>query len=411
LIIRSFRDIDVKVGLLVYARPEIYLGTYFSHVKIPENFRVFEVSIDTRVADPRNLKPIDVVCRDGEVIEFVLCKVGVSTIDAIRLASKKVGLKLTYAGLKDSEAYSCQFVRAICHDEVLIHAIYNVVHDKVVLYTIGKATGLLSRGHLLGNHFEVALNFLGDNNVSNEALQALNLVISKLQKLALPNFFGYQRFGTRRPITHLVGKAIAECKFEDAARYIAGYPVETESVNVKEAREAFEKGELEEALRLFPKKFWIERQIIRKLLRGLNVKDAILSLNSRILRIYAEAYQAYLFNIALSIGLEECESLNELISRCRVLPMPNPFSSKSIGNEYCNELVRRVIALDYRSCCESSKEVRRLFSTGVRRTSFNVLKPGYIVGDSKIWLKFELPPASYATVLLREMLRDNLILP
>ncbi len=411
MIVKCDRDLDVKVGLLVYARPEIYIGNYFKHSKGPNSFYVYEVSIDARIADPNALKPASIICREGEIVEFLLCKEHISTIDAVNYASKELKLKLTYAGLKDSEAYTCQFVRALCTNEVKLNSHYSLLNNRIRLYTISKAGELLSRGSLLGNYFKILLNYLGDASEFNKALKALDKVVNELPKLLLPNFFGYQRFGTRRPLTHLIGKAIAECKFEEAIRYIVGYPLKTESEKVTAAREAFERGELKESLRLFPRKFWIERLVIRKLMRGLSPKDAILSLSRRILRLYVEAYQAYLFNIALSTGLLECGSVEEFGRRCRVLPMPDPAgSSRYVKKTYCCDLITRVTKSRCTGTCDID-EVKKLFSKRARPTYFRVLRPAYEVRGNDVWLKFELPSGSYATILLREMLRNNLVLP
>jgi len=410
MIIRCERDLDVKVGLLVYARSEVYLDNYFKHIKGPSTFHVYEVSIDARIADPDALKSTDVVCKNGEVIEFLLCKERVSTIDAVNYASKKLKLKLTYAGLKDSEAFTCQFVRALCTGEVRLSSRYSLLDGRVRLYTVGKTSEILHRGSLLGNYFRVLLSFSGGVTELSKALKTLDRVVNALPNLLLPNFFGYQRFGTRRPLTHLIGKAIAECNFEEAVRYIVGHPLRTESEKVAAAREAFERGELKESLRLFPRKFWIERSIIRKLIRGFSPKDAVLSLDHRILRLYVEAYQAYLFNIALSTGLLECGSVEDFSKRCGILPLPGPADGKYVKGKYCRDLITQVVKSKCTEICDTN-EVRRLFSKKARPTYFKVLRPVYKARREGVWFEFELPSGSYATVLLREMLRGNLILP
>ena len=416
MIVKSVRDLDIKIGLLVYARPEVYVGKYFRHYKSQNSFHVYEVSLDARIADPKILKHVNVTCRSGEAVEFVLCKEGLSTIDAVSYAEKALKLKLTYAGLKDAEARTCQFVRALCIDERELDSQYILLRNKnrIELYTVGKTGEPLARGSLLGNFFIILLNFVGSTREYDEALRALGNVAEILPKLSLPNFFGYQRFGTRRPTTHLIGKAIAECRFEEAVQYIVGYPLETESDKVIAARKAFEEGELSKSLKLFPRKFWIERFIIRKLMKGCSPREAVLSLDHKILKLYIEAYQAYLFNIMLSIGLLECGSIDILSRECKVLPLPGPnalsISSKGSKSGYCRDLIMRVLEMNYVSSCRI-REVRRLFSKRVRPTYFKVFRLDYIVEKDNVWLRFELSSGSYATVLLRELLRENLILP
>ena len=117
----------------------------------------------------------------------------------------------------------------------------------------------------------------------------------------------------------------------------------------------------------------------------------------------------------LSTGLIEYGSIDVFARKCRVLPMPGPDALRvsgkaSIGND-CSDLVRRILReVSYGDCC-STKEFRRLFSRKLRTTYFEVFRPGYKTSKEGVWLMFELMSGSYATILLRELLRENLILP
>ena len=37
------------------------------------------------------------------------------------------------------------------------------------------------------------------------------------------NFFGYQRFGSKRPVTHLIGKAIIQENYQQAIDFLLSY--------------------------------------------------------------------------------------------------------------------------------------------------------------------------------------------
>ncbi len=52
----------------------------------------------------------------------------------------------------------------------------------------------------------------------------------------IPNFFGHQRFGTTRPITHLVGKAISKGLFEEAVMIFLAKPSVHEHPASRQAR-------------------------------------------------------------------------------------------------------------------------------------------------------------------------------
>ena len=56
----------------------------------------------------------------------------------------------------------------------------------------------------------------------------------------IPNFFGHQRFGTTRPITHLVGKALVQGDFEEAAMLFLAKPSVHEHPASRQARQELE---------------------------------------------------------------------------------------------------------------------------------------------------------------------------
>ena len=51
-----------------------------------------------------------------------------------------------------------------------------------------------------------------------------------------PKFFGYQRFGSRRPITHLVGKSIIQGNYDDALDYLLNFSSKYDSEKNNELR-------------------------------------------------------------------------------------------------------------------------------------------------------------------------------
>ena len=83
----------------------------------------------------------------------------------------------------------------------------------------------------------------------------------------VPNFFGIQRFGAVRPVTHLVGKALVEGDFEKAAlMYIAEpFPMSRRkqkrlSQFVKETRD------FKEGLKTYPLRLGHERAMMNHLI-------------------------------------------------------------------------------------------------------------------------------------------------
>ena len=67
---------------------------------------------------------------------------------------------------------------------------------------------------MIGNHFEIKV----DNPSRN--------ISDFIEYEKILNFFGYQRFGSKRPITHLVGKAIIQKDYQMALDLLLNYSSE-----------------------------------------------------------------------------------------------------------------------------------------------------------------------------------------
>ena len=82
----------------------------------------------------------------------------------------------------------------------------------------------------------------------------------------IPNFFGHQRFGTTRPITHLVGKAIIQGDFEEAAMLFLAKPSVHEHPVSRQARQELESTKnFKQAQKNFPKQLRFERIMLNYL--------------------------------------------------------------------------------------------------------------------------------------------------
>ena len=75
-----------------------------------------------------------------------------------------------------------------------------------------------------------------------------NEVLKQLEVTGVPNYFGWQRFGKPRTITHLVGEALVENDLEKAVGRYIGNPQDDESEENQMARQAFDDGNLKNPL-------------------------------------------------------------------------------------------------------------------------------------------------------------------
>ncbi len=110
-------------------------------------------------------------------------KVGLSTWEAADILERSFGARVGYAGLKDKNATAIQYFSL---DRTKLHKLR---HPKIEILATYKSAQPLRLGDLQGNRFVIKIGGV----VSIERLQnALEI----LAKEGVPNYFGYQRFGS-----------------------------------------------------------------------------------------------------------------------------------------------------------------------------------------------------------------------
>jgi len=120
------------------------------------------------------------------------------------------------------------------------------------------------------------------------------------------NFYGYQRFGLRGGVNRRAGKAIVEKDFPRATGLVLSEPREGEDERVGEARRLCGEGRYGEAVNLFSPRQDTERRIAHHLSQkpGDHV-GALRRIPIPIRRLLVNSYQAYLFNLTLSVAIAE----------------------------------------------------------------------------------------------------------
>ncbi len=415
MILTQVPDLDRKVGMLVYARPDVYVGNYLEFRQSSMTFIVKEVGINGLVADislclnssDLRHKLEDLLLKHKYSL-LIMCKDNLSTFDAVSVVSKALGsAKAGFAGLKDTNAYTCQFITV---ESTYLPRLARLVRGVVAefrylggrVWVCATELGLntnLRRGDLLGNSFTIKL-LLKPGKSFDDVKEVLN----NLRNALLPNYFGYQRFGSRRPITHLVGKELLLGNYEGAIDVLVGESSPYELSEVNEARKLFREGRLRDSLKLLPSKFWLERKVINELLNGKSAKEAIYSLGSKYLSLFIEAYQSYLFNLALSKLIIDLGSIEEVVSRCDVIKLPS--INVRYSDDSCDSVVKE-ITKEYLS--NASTEFVRFLRRGVRGTSFMVEELSIDYDGRYVVLNFRLSPSTYASVVLRELLRESVV--
>jgi len=176
---------------------------------------------------------------------------------------------------------------------------------------VGYVHEALSAYYLLGNCFTVKIKAIKLKQSTAETRLA-HTIRETEDTSGVPNFFGHQRFGTTRPITHLVGKALVKGDFENAAMLFLAKPSVNEHPASRQARQQLlETGNFKQALDNFPRQLRFERLMLAHLAD--NPRDfvgAFQRLPLKLQELFVQAHQSYLFNLFLSGRLMNGYALN-----------------------------------------------------------------------------------------------------
>jgi len=288
--------LEQEIGILCYKSKTGGIGGRIK--QIPEDFIVEEIAEDGKVLEvDKNLTESN--SQAGEFIHFTLQKNNWDTHRAMKEISKRLGVsrnRLSFAGTKDKRAVTTQRASAWNIKEEDLEKV-NI--KDIQLREFSYSNDRIDLGDLQGNRFAITIRNLDldEDSIKN----VINSTTDEL-KAGFPNFFGVQRFGTTRPITHLVGKEIIKQNFREAVMLYLTRTYPDEPEETKQAREFLRKTEdFNEALKKFPRNLGYELSILNYLIQNPdNFPGALRSLPKKLGTMFLHAYQSYIFNRALS---------------------------------------------------------------------------------------------------------------
>lgn len=225
--------------------------------------------------------------------------------------------RISFAGTKDKRAVTSQLM---CF-EAPLEAVAGISMHQVRVEGAYRSRRKITIGDLVGNSFRLKVR---DCSLSGQSLDdAVSLTDSAMQAVGgFPNFFGVQRFGSLRPITHIVGRLIVKGELEAACLAYAANPVEHESPEARGARQYLqETRDYAGALKMLPRQLMFERIVVGHLAQfpG-DYAGAIKSLPRNLQMMFVHAYQAYLFNRILSERIRRDIPLDSPVVGDVVLP-------------------------------------------------------------------------------------------
>jgi len=388
-------EIDSELGISVYS-------TNFAGIK----GKIKQNNEDFTVSEVISEKASNKISENNGLAVYILKKNGIDTTHALRDVEKRFGLVLRALGLKDANAITEQYVQA----KTMSRSLEQIEGKNYSLSRIGFTKKPISKQDMLGNKFKIKISEL-TNGVSD---------FSEQDKIL--NFFGYQRFGSKRPITHLVGKALVQKNYQKAIDFLLNYSSKYDSEENNHYRKLISERKSDaEVIDELPKSMDIEIAILSSLSKSNDQKTAIREIPLQMRRFYIHAYQSYIFNKTLSMAFEYEEDLftpqeNDVcFDRTNKL---GKFQNESgqkltiplVGHSYFKKTrfdyyIQKILEQEEISPPEFLiKDFQEISIEGGFRNSAIHCDDFHVSNDT---VEFQLSRGSYATIVIREILKPE----
>lgn len=353
--------------------------------------------------------------------------------------------RISFAGTKDKRALKS---RLMSFYKIPVDKLSDIKIKDVKIENVYSSDHAVKIGELLGNKFEIKVRDIV-RDVTKKNIQSIASIIERHS--GFPNFYGIQRFGITRPITHVVGKHIVNADFEEAVMSYIANPIAGEDKDTYCLRELLQKTyDFSEALACYPDNLSFEKAILNKLvLDSEDFVNALKELPKNLLTMFIYAYQSYLFNRILSERIKRKLPLNKAVVGDIILPFrknvieETPVNVREnniekvnlqisrgrafitgllIGNDSefsegeMGEIEHKIIEeekIDPRDFIIpeipylSSSGSRRSLLAPIRNLEYKLEKDELNPDKLLLNLKFELLKGCYATSLLREFMKAD----
>ncbi|MEM2337497.1 MAG: tRNA pseudouridine(13) synthase TruD [Candidatus Bathyarchaeia archaeon] len=339
--------LEKSLGIEVYATRSLGIGGVIK--RFPEDFLVEEILVDGTRAEihPKTITQIE----ESPIQRYLLCvlvKRSWDNLQAIRVIARNLGIKtrqISIAGIKDANAVTAQHITV---ESVTKEDLQKIHVKDLEIHPIRYFNVKLSPHYLRGNHFKITIRAI--NYSEKVTRNRISRIIKEIQALGgVPNFFGHQRFGTTRPITHLVGKALVKGDFHRAVMLFLAKPSPNEHPQSRKVREELWKTQdFKSALKSFPKSLHYERLVLRHLVkRPKDYIGALKRLPTKLQVLFPQAYQAYLFNKILSRRMSQGLLINKAEIGDYVIEVepsgnPNTLKYKMVSSENISEINKAI---------------------------------------------------------------------
>ncbi len=427
---RECRTAEAGIGMRCYLCDTDGTG---GHLKtVPEDFVVREISDPPREKEDGKYTIATVTTRNWETNRLV------------RMLSRTMGIsreRIGFAGTKDKRAITTQLMSFYGNPDL-----GKVDLKDVSISGAYRGARGIQIGDLIGNSFEITVRDCSAPMSEIEGM--ISEDVRTIKKTGgFPNYFGVQRFGSVRPVTHLVGERLVRGDFEGAVRTYISFTTPEEEPELREKRESFAgRDDWDSMMKEMPENMSFERMLAGHLAENPgDWSGAIEILPTNLQMMFVHAYQSCLFNEMLSRRMESGLPLSMPVEGDIIIPLDsngipqheNPILTTQknidlvarqvrVGRAFVTitlfgqdsilcegemgEIERKVIEEQKLSQEDFNiPELPRCSSKGSRREILCPLKDlKSSVGEDSYTLSFSLPKGNYATCLLREFMKSEM---
>lgn len=365
---------------------------------------------------------------------YILEKQGLDSNHALMEIAQKFHIRLRVMGIKDAKAVTVQYAGAERQSKDPPPEL-RTAH--CTLYLKGFTKRPLDKEFLAGNKFEITV--YGAKTLEVEGF------VPEIRRIG--NFYGLQRFGSERLVTHLIGREIIRRDFDKAVELLLSYTTEYDSAQSRELRDkSSDPANYARLAGRLPRGMDIERKVMSAIAGGKDSISALRTIPITIRRLYVQAYQAFIFNRCLSRAVaagqdllaaepgDLCFEMEDPTTFGRIIKFENAERSRltvpairmagftfQAGSGARFDRITRAI-LEEEGVAPRDfyiKEMQELSQQGGFRQaplwctcfshqiSNNNDNNNNNKSQHRLAVSFQLPKGSYATTLLREMLKPE----
>ena len=305
----SEKDVEKFVGIDAYSTSTIEsISGIFKHSfkdfivkEILSNGKVLEIKEDRRPQSfSEKLK--------DKYTTFNLVKVNMDTFEALRKVGKALKIsanRFHYSGLKDRCAISVQKVSIKGN---FVDSLKKLRLRDIFIRSISSTKQPVRLGGNKGNHFTVVIRNIENKSNLKDLIDHLFIA---LKQQGFLNLFGIQRFGKYRPNSHNVGRYLLEGNYKKAFNEFVSTVYSTESPHLQQIRGSIRNEEdFENAYNIFPISLYYERAMIKHMLdHPGDYKGSFEVIQRDLKTLFMSAFQSYLFNKIISLRIKKGISL------------------------------------------------------------------------------------------------------